>query len=51
MSDPIPDLRPDEIAHLGTARCKCGHLEALHNTHCCPFCMVAGCPCELGWDF
>jgi hypothetical protein len=30
-------------------RCEaCGHLEALHNGHCCVFCMVPGCPCEWG---
>ena len=30
-------------------RCKaCGHLESLHNGHCCEFCMIPGCPCEWG---
>lgn len=27
-------------------RCTCGHLWALHNGHCCSFCMVPGCKCE-----
>ena len=34
------NLRDDEIAFLGTDRCYCGHLEALHNVHCCSFCLV-----------
>lgn len=37
------ELRDDESEFLfGPApRCrKCGHLAALHNTHCCTFCMV-----------
>jgi len=25
------NLRDDEIAYLGTARCYCGHLETLHD--------------------
>jgi hypothetical protein len=30
-------------------RCEaCGHLEALHNYHCCEFCTVPGCRCEYG---
>lgn len=39
-------LRPDEIVFLQGARCGCGHLYSLHNTHCCQFCMVDGCECE-----
>jgi hypothetical protein len=48
-------LRADELAWLtentqydgtqGPLRCKCGHLYALHNFHCCTFCMVPGCAC------
>ena len=26
----------------------CGHLEALHNNHCCQYCKVPGCKCEWG---
>lgn len=26
----------------------CGHLEVLHNRHCCQFCMIPGCLCEWG---
>ncbi len=30
-------------------RCKaCGHLNVLHNDHCCSFCTLPGCPCEWG---
>lgn len=38
------ELRPDEVAYLReSARCPdCGHLEALHNYHCCTQCMVCG---------
>lgn len=40
-------LKPDEIEYLGNLECaECGHLESLHNFHCCPFCMVTGCKCE-----
>jgi hypothetical protein len=28
----------------------CGHLKALHNSHCCSFCMVPDCECGLGSD-
>ncbi len=40
-------VRPDEAAFLSNpARCSvCGHLEALHNSHCCEFCTVNGCKC------
>lgn len=24
----------------------CGHLVALHNSHCCSFCMIPECKCE-----
>jgi hypothetical protein len=44
-------VRADEAAELGDARCadpRCGHLLALHNTHCCQFCLVGDCPCERG---
>ena len=45
----VVDLRPDEADYLGSIRCAaCGHLMALHNDHCCEFCMVTGCPCEWG---
>lgn len=44
------DLLPDEEAMLNRSeRCNaCGHLEALHNDHCCPMCMVDDCECEWG---
>ena len=30
-------------------RCKgCGNLLALHNAHCCEFCMIPDCKCENG---
>jgi hypothetical protein len=41
-------LRQDEVDYLssdGAPRCDCGHLVALHNYHCCTFCLVDGCPC------
>ena len=45
-------LREDERRWLEedeTERCgACGHLMALHNHHCCEFCIVPGCPCEWG---
>lgn len=43
-------LTADEIKMLSNPeRCEaCGHLEELHNGHCCSFCMVPGCRCE--WD-
>lgn len=34
------ELREDEIAYLDGERCYCGHLYALHNFHCCDFCLV-----------
>lgn len=39
-------LRSDEIAFLKLGpRCKtCDHLKALHNGHCCEFCLVC---CEI----
>lgn len=47
------ELRDDEVEWLkktafmsSDTRCGCGHLVALHNGHCCSFCMVPGCPCE-----
>lgn len=44
------DLRDDEIKYLeDSQRCDaCGHLKALHNEHCCEFCMVTDCPCKWG---
>jgi hypothetical protein len=43
------ELREDEIAYLDTPRCEaCGHLESVHNDHCCAFCMVDDCACEWG---
>ena len=51
----MTDLRPEEIEYLenGTehtnGRCTaCGHLEVLHNFHCCEFCRIPGCACEWG---
>lgn len=43
-------LTDSEIKYLSnTERCDaCGHLEALHNGHCCSFCMVTDCPCDWG---
>lgn len=42
-------VKPDEAAHLASDRCEArGHLTALHNGHCCVFCMVPGCTCEWG---
>lgn len=40
-------LRVDEIEALKESeRCEaCGHLYALHNFHCCSFCMVPDCEC------
>ena len=38
------NFREDEIAYLGTERCYCGHLKALHNFHCCEFCHVEESP-------
>lgn len=26
----------------------CGHLEIFHTSHCCTFCLVAGCKCYWG---
>jgi hypothetical protein len=42
------EVRRDEANELDTKRCECGHLYALHNSHCCFFCMVEDCPCESG---
>jgi hypothetical protein len=44
------DVQPEERAYLlASGRCKaCGHLEALHNTHCCVFCWMPECRCEWG---
>lgn len=42
-------VKPDEAAYLASDRCEaCGHLSALHNGHCCVFCMIPGCRCEWG---
>jgi hypothetical protein len=40
-------VRPDEAEFLSDpGRCDvCGHLERLHNEHCCSFCTVTGCKC------
>lgn len=58
---PVPEevtleLLPEEVKHLTEPgsegvemRCRaCGHLAALHNGHCCVFCMIKDCPCEWG---
>lgn len=48
----LEHLREDEIAWLASLkrRCAaCGHLELLHNEHCCSFCLIAGCPCSFGY--
>lgn len=46
------NLTQDEIDHLASdnqKRCNaCGHLEILHNQHCCFFCTVGDCECEWG---
>lgn len=44
------NLKSEEIDFLSKyGRCaSCGHLEALHNEHCCVFCMVPGCKCAWG---
>ena len=41
-------LRADEIEYLKNCeRCTvCGHLKALHNYHCCVFCMLDDCRCH-----
>lgn len=43
-------LKPEEMKRLEESeRCTaCGHLEALHNQHCCTFCEIEGCPCKWG---
>lgn len=43
-------LKSDEYEYLrDNGRCSaCGHLKALHNSHCCTFCMMPGCKCEFG---
>lgn len=40
-------LYPEEGEYLlKSPRCDtCGHKTALHNYHCCSFCMVPGCSC------
>lgn len=41
-------LTQEEADYLADSkRCdRCGHLFALHNDHCCSFCMISGCRCE-----
>lgn len=44
-------VRRDEAETLNVEglRCgACGHLDSLHNYHCCDFCTVVGCECEWG---
>jgi hypothetical protein len=41
------EVRRDEAAYLASERCSCGHLYSLHNLHCCSFCLVGDCPCEI----
>lgn len=43
-------LKQDEVAFLAASdRCEaCGHLQALHNEHCCTYCMIPECRCEWG---
>lgn len=51
----IVELTEEEVKYLtgkskytGGGRCdRCGHLYALHNSHCCSFCMVDECECEM----
>lgn len=45
MSKLILEVTNDEAALLDSGRCDCGHLYALHNSHCCSFCEVDGCWC------
>ena len=44
------DIHPDELAYLNAdGRCEaCGHLQALHNEHCCSFCLIPDRKCEWG---
>lgn len=43
------NIRADEAETLGSIRCSaCGHLDGLHNYHCCEFCNVEGCQCAWG---
>jgi hypothetical protein len=44
------EVRDDEATRILTdGRCEaCGHLEGLHNHHCCSFCTIEGCQCEWG---
>lgn len=40
-------LTRKEFQMLKEGKCgRCGHLDALHNSHCCSFCTVAGCTCH-----
>ena len=44
-------LADDEAAFFATqtTRCAgCGHLNILHNTHCCEYCQLPGCRCQWG---
>jgi len=44
----VLDLSEDEATILlFSSRCDaCGHLEALHNNHCCIFCKIPDYGCE-----
>lgn len=44
----IVTLTEDERAFLSESkRCKrCGHLNVLHNGHCCSFCTLPDCNCD-----
>lgn len=40
------DFLENKTGSNKNTRCECGHLWALHSTHCCNFCMVPNCNCE-----
>lgn len=47
------ELCEDERVYLSfSERCvNCGHLSALHNSHCCVFCTMPDCECYWFWEF
>lgn len=48
------NLKPEEVAHISAGddkECvKCGHLTIFHNDHCCTYCTIDDCDCELEWE-
>ena len=45
--------RKEEAAYFALMEAKgrcdeCGHLNEMHNEHCCSFCKVPECPCRFG---